>query len=67
MGSENRATSSRCHGVDSLVALEVRNWITPEIQANMAPLDILAAVPMETFAAQIYAEKQTCGGLGIRE
>lgn len=52
---------------DSLVALEVRNWITPEIQANMAPLDILAAVPMETFAAQIYAEKQTCGGLGFRE
>ncbi|KAE8350731.1 phenolpthiocerol synthesis polyketide synthase ppsB [Aspergillus coremiiformis] len=44
------------YGVDSLVALEVRNWITREIKANMALLDILAAVPMETFAGQI-AEK----------
>jgi hypothetical protein len=41
------------YGVDSLVALEVRNWITREIKANMALLDILAAVPIEVFAAQI--------------
>ena len=41
------------YGVDSLVALEVRNWITREMKANMALLEILAAVPMETFAAQI--------------
>jgi hypothetical protein len=26
------------HGVDSLVALEVGNWITRELQANMALL-----------------------------
>lgn len=41
------------YGVDSLVALEVRNWITRELKANMALLDIVAAVPMEMFAAQI--------------
>jgi hypothetical protein len=41
------------YGVDSLVAQEVRNWITREIKANMALLDILAAVPIEVFAAQI--------------
>ncbi|KAM7203575.1 hypothetical protein V8F33_002195 [Rhypophila sp. PSN 637] len=41
------------YGVDSLVALEVRNWITREIKATMALLDILASVPMETFAGQI--------------
>ncbi|KAL8660348.1 MAG: hypothetical protein Q9202_006619 [Teloschistes flavicans] len=41
------------YGVDSLVALEVRNWITREIKANIALLEILAAVPMETLAAQI--------------
>jgi NADPH:quinone reductase-like Zn-dependent oxidoreductase/NAD(P)-dependent dehydrogenase (short-subunit alcohol dehydrogenase family) len=41
------------YGVDSLVALEVRNWITRELKANMALLDILAAEPMETFAAKI--------------
>ncbi|KAF3001768.1 t1pks [Curvularia kusanoi] len=41
------------YGVDSLVALEVRNWITREMKANMALLDILAAVPIKDFAAQI--------------
>ncbi|CAG8971039.1 hypothetical protein HYALB_00005277 [Hymenoscyphus albidus] len=44
------------YGVDSLVALEVRNWITREMKANMALLEILAAVPIESFAAKI-AEK----------
>lgn len=44
------------YGVDSLVALEVRNWITKELQANMALLEILAAVPMGVFAERI-AEK----------
>lgn len=44
------------YGVDSLVALEVRNWITREMRANMALLEILAAVPIENFAAKI-AEK----------
>lgn len=41
------------YGVDSLVALEVRNWITREMKANIPLLNILASVPMETFAAQI--------------
>ncbi|KAF2096874.1 reducing polyketide synthase [Rhizodiscina lignyota] len=41
------------YGVDSLVALEVRNWITREMKANMALLEILAAVPIESFAAKI--------------
>ncbi|KAJ6133992.1 phenolpthiocerol synthesis polyketide synthase ppsB [Penicillium sp. IBT 18751x] len=44
------------YGVDSLVALEVRNWITRELQANMALLEILAAEPMKMFAGKI-AEK----------
>nr|B3FWT3.1 RecName: Full=Reducing polyketide synthase hmp8; Short=R-PKS hmp8; AltName: Full=Hypothemycin biosynthesis cluster protein hpm8 [Hypomyces subiculosus]ACD39767.1 reducing polyketide synthase [Hypomyces subiculosus] len=44
------------YGVDSLVALEVRNWITREMKANMALLEILAAVPIESFAVKI-AEK----------
>jgi zearalenone synthase (highly reducing iterative type I polyketide synthase) len=44
------------YGVDSLVALEVRNWITRELQANMALLEILAAEPMNVFAGRI-AEK----------
>ncbi|OAA60531.1 reducing polyketide synthase [Niveomyces insectorum RCEF 264] len=44
------------YGVDSLVALEVRNWISREMKANMALLEILAAVPIESFAGKI-AEK----------
>jgi len=44
------------YGMDSLVALEVRNWILREMKANVALLDILMAIPIETFASQI-AEK----------
>ena len=50
------------YGVDSLVALEVRNWITREMKANMALLDILAAVPMETFAAKIAKKSKLVVG-----
>ena len=46
------------YGVDSLVALEVRNWITREMKANIPLLDILATVPMETFAAQIASKSK---------
>ncbi|RHZ48412.1 beta-ketoacyl reductase [Aspergillus thermomutatus] len=48
------------YGVDSLVALEVRNWITRELQANMALLEILVAEPMRVFAGNI-AEKSSEG------
>jgi NADPH:quinone reductase-like Zn-dependent oxidoreductase/NAD(P)-dependent dehydrogenase (short-subunit alcohol dehydrogenase family) len=51
------------YGVDSLVALEVRNWITREMKANMALLDIVAAVPMETFAGQIARSSKLVVGL----
>ncbi|KAH7305604.1 hypothetical protein B0I35DRAFT_362109 [Stachybotrys elegans] len=49
------------YGVDSLVALEVRNWITREMKANVALLEILAAVPMETLAAQIAQKSKLMG------
>lgn len=51
------------YGVDSLVALEVRNWITKMMKANMALLEILAAVPMETFAVQIAKKSKLLVGL----
>lgn len=44
------------YGVDSLVALEVRNWISKEMKSSVALLEVLAAVPMKVFAATI-AEK----------
>lgn len=46
------------YGVDSLVALEVRNWITREMKANMALLEILAAVPIQSFAAKIVEKSK---------
>lgn len=53
---ESEVDSSRPmyrYGVDSLVALEVRNWITTEMKATVALLEVLAAVPMDVFAARI--------------
>lgn len=52
------------YGVDSLVALEVRNWISKEMKANMALLEILAATPMEMFAVQIAKKSKLLEGLG---
>lgn len=50
------------YGVDSLVALEVRNWITRELKANVALLEILAAVPMAAFAAKIAEKSKLVAG-----
>lgn len=51
------------YGVDSLVALEVRNWITREMKANMALLEILAAVPIKSFAGKIAEKSKLITGL----
>ncbi|KAF2679048.1 phenolpthiocerol synthesis polyketide synthase ppsB [Lentithecium fluviatile CBS 122367] len=50
------------YGVDSLVALEVKNWITRELKANVALLEILAAVPMTNFAEKIAERSKLVGG-----
>ncbi|KAL4796963.1 phenolpthiocerol synthesis polyketide synthase ppsB [Aspergillus venezuelensis] len=46
------------YGVDSLVALEVRNWISRDLMANMALLEILAAEPMGVFAGRIAGKSR---------
>lgn len=50
------------YGVDSLVALEVRNWITRETRASVALLEILAAVPMREFAATLAGRSKAVAG-----
>lgn len=50
------------YGVDSLVALEVRNWITRELKANIALLEILASVPMATLATKIAQKSKLVAG-----
>lgn len=43
------------YGVDSLVAVEVRNWIFREIKADVNVFDILSGTPMSALAAKIAA------------
>ncbi|KAH8706040.1 reducing polyketide synthase [Talaromyces proteolyticus] len=51
------------YGVDSLVALEVRNWITKEMSANITLLEILGAMPMEQFAVLIAKKSKLLNGI----
>ncbi|KAK1993635.1 KR domain-containing protein [Colletotrichum falcatum] len=53
------------YGVDSLVALEVRNWISKEMKANMPLLEILAATPMEAFAVQVAKKSKLLEGMSF--
>lgn len=50
------------YGVDSLVALEVKNWITREVKANVPLLEILAAVPMTVFAGKLTEKSKLVVG-----
>lgn len=51
------------YGVDSLVAIEVRNWITKELKVNMPLLEILAAVPMAVFSTKLAERIRPAMGL----
>lgn len=46
------------YGIDSLTAIEVRNWITREFQANLALLEIVSAVPIKEFAIKIVEKSK---------
>ena len=41
------------YGVDSLVAIEIRNWIFKELKSQVSVFDILAKVPMTQLALKI--------------
>lgn len=41
------------YGVDSLVAVEVRNWIARETGVDVSVFDIMANVPMRTLAGDL--------------
>lgn len=49
--------------VDSLLALQVCNWITRELKSNFALLEILAAVPLPVFAAKMAEKSKPIAGL----
>lgn len=52
------------YGVDSLTAIEVRNWISRELKANIALLEIVSAVPIREFAAKIAEKSQLVSVVG---
>lgn len=52
------------YGVDSLTAIEVRNWISRELKANVALLEIVSAVPIREFAAKIAEKSQLVSVMG---
>lgn len=53
------------YGVDSLVALEVRNWITRELKASVGLLDILAPTPIKLFANQLAQKSKLVTGANM--
>lgn len=52
----NRPLSA--YGVDSLVAVEVRNWIAREMAVECSVFDIMAAIPMMQLAADLAGKSK---------
>ena len=46
------------YGVDSLVAVEIRNWIFREIKADVSVFDILSSVPLAALSGKVASQSQ---------
>jgi NADPH:quinone reductase-like Zn-dependent oxidoreductase/acyl carrier protein len=46
------------YGVDSLVAVELRNWVFREISAEMSLFDVMSSVPIATLAEKVASKSQ---------
>ena len=46
------------YGVDSLVAIDYRNWIFRELKSTVTVFDILNSVPMTALAAKIAKKSE---------
>lgn len=44
------------HGVDSLVAVEIRTWLFQDLKANVSTFDLTATIPMKTLAQRILSK-----------
>ena len=49
------------YGVDSLVAIEMRNWIFKDFKSSVSLFDVLAAMPMKTFAEKVAVNSKLRG------
>ncbi|KAI6350677.1 hypothetical protein MCOR25_010479 [Pyricularia grisea] len=48
------------YGVDSLVAMEIRNWIQRDVKSDIALFDVLEAVPITKFAEKVALRSRLC-------
>jgi aryl carrier-like protein len=56
MVAAEEISSKRCmpdYGMDSLVAVEMRNWVFREMDATISILELLANTPLEELAEKI--------------
>jgi aryl carrier-like protein len=44
------------YGIDSLVAIELMNWALKEFKSSVTVFDVLAGVPISTFASKLAAK-----------
>ncbi|KAL1979974.1 hypothetical protein VTN96DRAFT_4839 [Rasamsonia emersonii] len=49
---------ANAHGVDSLVAMELRQWFRKVVRADVATFEILGNTPMETLATKAAARSE---------
>ena len=46
------------YGVDSLMAVELRNWITKDFQANVAVFDFMSGMPIEAIGTLVVEKSE---------
>ncbi|MCJ1384009.1 hypothetical protein MMC17_007124 [Xylographa soralifera] len=52
------AKPANAYGVDSLVAVELRNWVFREVKADVSVFDILSSIPLAALSAKIAAKSK---------
>lgn len=50
-------------GLDSLVAVEVRSWITREMEATITTMELMTAGSIGALAEMVVARSKLCEGL----
>lgn len=49
------ARSLPSYGINSLVAIEIRNWLFKEVKADMTIFDLISPMPIEALVGKIVA------------
>jgi len=58
----DKSMSMSRYGVDSLVAIEVRNWLALRAQAEMSIFDVLQSASLTVLAEKVAAKSRLVGG-----